>query len=211
MEDDLMLTPVDIRHREFSTAIAGFNKAEVREFLNLISNQIEDIQISHVSLFQEKEKPLQEEEEEVFDLHITQPEPAPVQQLPITPVDEDEKKLIGRTLVLAEQTKEKIITEAKQRAMEIIRVAEEKARKATEQAQKHLVTLGEDYTRLKEEKREFVKRFHIELTDILDMLNRETILNREKERQMDQKFRESAQNGLADNERKSEQSNELSE
>ena len=52
--EQLELTPVDVRHKEFSTGLAGYKKEEVREFLELVAHQMEDLQGRCTALAEEK-------------------------------------------------------------------------------------------------------------------------------------------------------------
>ncbi|MCX7785653.1 MAG: DivIVA domain-containing protein [candidate division WOR-3 bacterium] len=46
------LTPIEIKNKNFSTAIGGFNKKEVKAFLAIVSKEIEELRNERASLAQ---------------------------------------------------------------------------------------------------------------------------------------------------------------
>jgi cell division initiation protein len=177
--DKLELTPVDIRHKEFSTALAGYKKEEVRNFLEMIAAQMEDLQSLAGQM--SRERPSLPERVERMD----KPEPA-------KPAREEQKPedLISRTLILAEQTKEEILFNARKQAENILNAAELQAKKTIEEARHYLNVLEHQYVNLKEQKKQFLMHFRSELEALLARLNQDTILKRENEVALDKRFNE---------------------
>ena len=111
----MTLFPTDIRHQEFSTAMFGYNKKEVKEFLEQLANELEDYQRR-----QEKELLRREQIQVEVQQEAIQASSA-VEEL------KRREELIGRTLVFAEKTKADIIANARKEAENIIHEAELKA------------------------------------------------------------------------------------
>ncbi len=172
--EKLELTPVDIRHKEFPTGLAGYKKEEVREFLEIVSAQMEDLLASRV---EKKEPEIREE-----------PRPAPKPQPIIEEKPKATEDLISRTLIIAEQTKTEIIASAKKEAERILRNAELEAKKTIEEAHRYLEVLDRKYKEIKGEKKQFLSQYRAELEDMLDKITKSTILNKEMEDEMDQHF-----------------------
>ncbi len=177
--EDLALTPVDIRHKEFSTALAGYKKEEVREFLNLISNQLEDIQLSGAKLFADTHEPeIIRDEPVVKEIPVQkQPEPTP----PPKPAVTASEDLIGRTLVMAEEMKMKIISEAKEKAAEIISEAEQKVESLLREASEYQKTIEADLTDLQDRKKDFLMNFRGELIDWLEKIEQDPVFDKDRE------------------------------
>jgi cell division initiation protein len=176
--DKLELTPVDIRHKEFSTALAGYKKEEVRNFLEMIAAQLEDMQ--SVATQALRERPSMPERVEKVE-RIEPPRPA----------KEDPKEdLISRTLILAEQTKDEIIFNARKQAETILNTAELQAKKTIEEARHYLNVLEHQYVNLKEQKKQFLMHFRSELETLLGRINQDTILKKENENILDKRFNE---------------------
>ncbi len=177
--EDLALTPVDIRHKEFSTALAGYKKEEVREFLNLISNQLEDIQLSGAKLFDDTNvQEVIREEPVVQEKPVqAQPEPTP----PPKPQVAASEDLIGRTLVMAEEMKMKIISEAKQQAAAIISEAEQKVEVLLREATDYQNTMESELTDLKDRKKDFLMNFRAELIEWLEKIEQDPVFDKDRE------------------------------
>lgn len=170
MESKENLTPVDIRHKEFSSSFNGYRKDEVRDFLEQVSNLVGD---------------LQNRSEKLTD-PTTYHGPPNLDDIPQQPKPTED--LIGRTLILAEQTRDQIISEARQKAESIMRSAEKLTRKKIEEARHYLDQLEHQYIKIKNKKKRFLSQWRGELEGLLDKMNRETVLKPENEHEMDQRF-----------------------
>ncbi len=175
--DRLELTPVDIRHKEFKSTMLGYNKDEVREFLDLISSQIEDLQTPTIT-----------KQEEITPVIPAIPQP-PVE--PIEDISEtlsQKRELINQTLLFAQQQKAEIIANAKLEADTILKKAELQGKKTIEEARHYLNVLEHQYINIKEQKKHFLLHFRSELGTLLERINQDSILKKENEMAMDQKF-----------------------
>lgn len=100
------LTPVEIRHKEFSGSLFGYNKNEVREYLELLSTQIED-------LLAQKADSSEMSRNNIFDDRAQS-------QLVLEQLQKKEE-LISKTLIQAENTKNDLLRNANKEAENIIR------------------------------------------------------------------------------------------
>ena len=181
--EDLALTPVDIRHKEFSTALAGYKKEEVREFLNLISNQLEDIQLGNAKMFSDMEVTEKVSEEPVIKDEPVNIQPEPIQAPPVQtqPQAVATEDLIGRTLVLAEEMKIKIINEAKQQAAAIINEAEQKVENLLREASDYQKSMESELGDLQERKKDFLMNFRSELIEWLEKIEQDPVFDKDRE------------------------------
>ncbi|HQP32864.1 MAG TPA: DivIVA domain-containing protein, partial [Candidatus Cloacimonas sp.] len=138
------LFPLDIRHQEFSTAMFGYSKKEVRAFLDQIASEVEAFQKQL-----EKEIARQEQKQNEVKQEALQAGSA-VEEL------KRREELISRTLVFAEKTKADIIANARKEAENIIKEADLKAKRAIQEAKQYLSVLEHQYLQLKEQKRQFL-------------------------------------------------------
>ena len=123
-------TPLDIRHQEFSAALSGYSKREVREFLVQLADQTEEYERDTRAL-QERVSALEaqvlelKEGEEVLRRAVVSAERIAND---IRQNAEKESQLLGRE---AEAAKEKLLREGLQRArdmrVEIEKIRAEKA------------------------------------------------------------------------------------
>ncbi len=185
----LDLTPVDIRHQEFSSQLmGGYNKREVKEFLELISSQLEESKIKQTAGI----KPSAKDTEKATD-------PAPREKQDFKPYQEIEKQnirdnkeredLIGKALIAAEKTKAEILRNAQKEAEYIIRKAQSEAEKSIEEAGHFIKVLEHEYLDIKEQKKQFLVNLKSELETLLDRINRDNALNDSHEKEMDKKLK----------------------
>lgn len=170
------LHPIDIRHQEFSTAIPGYKKKEVRAFLEQMAKEIEEL-----NKLQEKEIQKQLQKQQEVRQEAVQASQA---------VDDLKRReeLISRTLVFAEKTKADIISNARKEADNIIQEAEIKAKRAIQEAKQYLNVLEHQYMQLKEQKRQFLLQFRVELQTFMDRIGKDPLLLKENEQLLDKQF-----------------------
>jgi len=174
--EGIELTPVDIRHKEFTSGMIGYSKTEVKEFLELVSNQMEDLLMK----INELEKLVHPEEMNVHkkvDYH---------EERDMTPREE----LISRTLLLAEKTKEEILANARREAENLLKEAELKSKKTIEDARHFLNVLEHQYINIKEQKKQFLMQFRSELEGLLQRITKDSLINRDNEQKMDKSFKD---------------------
>ncbi|MDD3050537.1 MAG: DivIVA domain-containing protein [Candidatus Cloacimonetes bacterium] len=174
--EGIELTPADIRHKEFTAGMLGYSKTEVKEFLEIISNQMED----YILKISELEKLVEKDDYPQIEKHVD------IEEKPQTPREE----LISRTLLLAEKTKEEILANARREAENLLKEAEFNTKKTIEEARHYLNVLEHQYMNIKEQKKQFLLQFKSELEGLLGRISKDTILNKDNEVQMDNSFKQ---------------------
>ncbi len=188
MSKEFDLTPVEIRHKDFSTAIFGFNKNEVREYLEILSTQIEDL----ISQKAENSDPFKNN---IFDDRS--------QSALVLEQLQKKEELISKTLIQAENTKNDIIRNANKEAENIIRSAELAAKKALDDTKQYINALQHHYVNLKEMKRQFLMETHAQIKTFIQRIEQDPLMNSNKESEMDTQFSQASsirpENSNADN------------
>lgn len=172
------LFPLDIKHQEFSTQMVGYNKKEVRAFLDEISSDLEDLLKKQERELARKEQIQYEVKQEAASANTA------VEDL------KRREELISRTLVFAEKTKADIIANARKEAENIIHEAELKAKRAINEAKQHLSILEHQYISMKEQKRQFLMQFQAELNTFQERIKKDPLLNKAPEQLMDGEFKQ---------------------
>ena len=171
------LTPLDIRHQEFSGQMFGYSKKEVRALLEQIASEME-------TTFQQKERELQKAQQMQYEVKQ--------EAVQASNAVEDLKRreeLISRTLVFAEKTKADIIGYARKVAENIIHEAELKAKRVIQETKQYLNVLDHQYMHLKEQKRQFLMQFRVELQTFMDRIGKDPLLTKEAEQMLDSEFK----------------------
>jgi len=170
------LHPIDIRHQEFNTSFSGYKKKEVKAFLEQIANEIEEQNKMQEREIKRQVQMQQEVRQEAA--HASQA------------VDDLKRReeLISRTLVFAEKTKADIIANARKEAENIIQEAEIKAKRAIQEAKQYLGVLEHQYMHIKEQKRQFLMQFRVELQTFMDRIGKDPLLTKESEQSIDKEF-----------------------
>ncbi len=170
------LHPIDIRHQEFSTSMFGYTKKEVKAFLEHIASELDDQHKRQEKELQKQQQLQQEVKQEA--VHASQA----VEDL------KRREELISRTLVFAEKTKADIIANARKEAENIIQEAELKAKRAIQEAKQYLNVLEHQYVHLKEQKRQFLMQFRVELQTFMEKIGKDPLLAKETEQLLDKEF-----------------------
>lgn len=143
-----MLTPMDIRNKEFKKAFRGYNENEVDEFLDKVIGDYERIYRENGEL---KERiSINDERIESYN---------------------SMEKSLQSTLLIAQTTAEDIISNSRKKAENIIKDAEEQARKIIDDANTSVIRINKDYEELKKEVQVFKTRFKTLLESELEALN----------------------------------------
>ncbi|MBW6514745.1 MAG: DivIVA domain-containing protein [Candidatus Syntrophosphaera sp.] len=174
----MSLYPTDIRHQEFSGAMFGYSRKEVKNFLEQLASEMEDYQ-------RRQEKEIQRRDQ--MQVEVRQ------EAIQASSAVEDLKRreeLISRTLVFAEKTKADIIANARKEAENIIHEAELKAKRAIQEAKQYLSALEQQYIQIKEQKRQFLMQFRSELQTFQDRIEKDPLLARETEQLLDTDFKQ---------------------
>ncbi len=172
------LFPLDIRHQEFSGQMFGYNKKEVKAFLEQVASEVEEFQ-------RKQEKELAKREQMQYEVKQ--------EAMQAGSAVEDLKRreeLISRTLVFAEKTKADIVANARKEAENIIHEAELKAKRAIHEAKQYLSVLEHQYLQIKEQKRQFLLQFRVELQAFQDRIGKDPLLNKDSELLLDSEFKQ---------------------
>lgn len=171
------LSPLDIRHQEFSGQMFGYSKKEVRALLEQIADEME-------TAFQAKERELLKAQQMQYEVKQ--------EAVQASNAVEDLKRreeLISRTLVFAEKTKADIIGNARKEAENIIHEAELKAKRVIQETKQYLNVLDHQYMHLKEQKRQFLMQFRVELQTFMDRIGKDPLLTKDAEQMLDSEFK----------------------
>lgn len=174
----MSLYPTDIRHQEFSGAMFGYSRKEVKNFLEQLASEMEDYQRRQEKEFQRRDQMQVEVRQEAIQASSA--------------VDDLKRReeLISRTLVFAEKTKADIIANARKEAENIIHEAELKAKRAIQEAKQYLNALEQQYVQIKEQKRQFLMQFRSELQTFQDRIEKDPLLARGTEHPVDTDFKQ---------------------
>ncbi|MDD4309522.1 MAG: DivIVA domain-containing protein [Candidatus Cloacimonetes bacterium] len=172
------LFPLDIRHQEFSSQLFGYSKKEVRAFLEQLATEVEEYQ-------KKQEKEIARREQLQFEVkHEALQAGSAVEDL------KRREELISRTLVFAEKTKADIVANARKEAENIIHEAELKGKRAIHEAKQYLSVLEHQYLQMKEQKRQFLMQFRVELQSFQDRIGKDPLLSKDSELLLDSEFRQ---------------------
>jgi len=153
------ISPSEIRGIEFNKTLSGYSKQEVEEFLGLLAQQIEGMEMTIKAL----QKEIDEKDEKLE--HI-----------------EEEKDLVKRTLILAEKLKDDTLKSADKEAKNIIKEADISAKERVKKAKDYLSMLEHDYVNLKDKKKSFLLNFKSQITTMLELVQKEIENDYQEER-----------------------------
>lgn len=155
----------------------GYNKKEVRAFLEQLASETDE-------LLKKQERELVRREHLQYEVKQ--------EAVSANSAVEDLKRreeLISRTLVFAEKTKADIIANARKEGENIIHEADLKAKRAINEAKHHLSVLEHQYLSMKEQKRQFLMQFRVELQSFQDRISKDPLLSKDTEQLMDGEFK----------------------
>ena len=143
-----MITPMDIRNKEFKKAFKGYKEDEVDEFLDKVVADYERIYRENGEL---KDRiAIDNERIESYN---------------------SMEKSLQSTLLIAQTTAEDIVANARKKAEMIIKEAEEQGRKIIDEANSSVIKVNKDFEELKKEVQVFKTRFKTLLESELEALN----------------------------------------
>ncbi|HWG85344.1 MAG TPA: DivIVA domain-containing protein [Deinococcales bacterium] len=145
----MKLTPLDIRHQEFTAALRGFSRGEVKEFLERAADQLE-----------ETERELRATTERVAALE------AQVQEL------REGEELLRRAVVSAERIANELRAGAEREAAAIVQQAESARESITRDAHQRVRQVRADLDRLRGERSLFLDQFRGMLMGYLAAIER---------------------------------------
>ena len=143
----MKLSPLDIKKQEFKRGMRGFDTIEVETFLDMVSNEFEDLI-----------KQNREYKDKVFELETQLKD---YKQLEVT---------LRQTLSSAQETAEKSVENSKKEASLIVQEAELKANQIVDHARRDLSNTKEDLSTLKAKKEAIVSRLRVLLQSELELV-----------------------------------------
>ena len=143
-----MITPMDIRNKEFKKAFKGYKEDEVDEFLDKLTADYERIYRENGEL---KDR-ISIDNERIESYNSME-------------------KSLQSTLLIAQTTAEDIVANSRKKSEMIIKEAEEQARKIIEDANSSVININKDFEELKKEVQVFKTRFRTLLESELEALN----------------------------------------
>lgn len=139
----MALTPADIEQKTFSTALRGYNLDEVDDFLDEIVRTMRKL---HEELDEARATP--PPAPVVVPPEEPPPPPAPAPApAPVAPPPIDESAL-GKALIAAQETAERIVSDAKGEAQQIVGAAQNEADTFQETRQRHREEVEGEISRL---------------------------------------------------------------
>ncbi len=140
----------EIRGKEFNKTLSGYNKQEVESFLEMLADQIEGLERK----IKAQQREIEDRDKKLDNI-------------------EEQKDLLKRTLILAEQLKEDTLKSADKEAKNIIKDAEISSRERVKKAKDYLSILEHDYVNLKDKKVSFLLTFKSQINTMLELIERE--------------------------------------
>ncbi len=142
-----MLTPMDIRNKEFKKGFRGYNEDEVDIFMDKIVSDFEKLYRENIEL---------KDKVNIFNDRLDS--------------YSEMEKTLQSTLIVAQRTSEDVVANARKEADLIIREAEEKRKKIMEQANVDVIDLNKDIEELKKQLQIFKTRYRTFLESELESL-----------------------------------------
>lgn len=159
----MTLTPADIEQKTFSTALRGYNLDEVDDFLDEIVRTMRKL---HEELDESRATP----PPAPVVKPVETPPPPPPPPVPVTPPPIDESA-VGKALIAAQETAERIVSDAKEEAQQIVATAqteadsfEENRQRRREQAEGEISRLDALVERVKAELAELSAAVGVDLS-----------------------------------------------
>jgi len=174
MEEKIEISPADIRHKDFSSSVLGYSKAEVQDYLEMLADLFEDLNTQRL---------LNKSDTVSVNMYEEQSQT----QLALDQIQKRED-LIAKTLMTAESTRNEIIRNAKLEGENIIKQAEIAAKKAIDDTMNYLNVLKHEFINLKEHRRQFLSNAHAQLRVVMDRLESDPLFSKEREFEVDQRF-----------------------
>ncbi|HWQ29692.1 MAG TPA: DivIVA domain-containing protein [Negativicutes bacterium] len=143
-----MITPMDIRNKEFKKGFKGYKEDEVDEFLDKVIADYEKVYRENGEL--KDRVSIDNERIESYN---------------------NMEKTLQSTLIIAQTTAEDIVANARKKSELIIKDAEDQGRRIIEEANSNIIKLSKDYEELKKEVQVFKTRFKTLLESELEALN----------------------------------------
>lgn len=144
----MKLSPLDIQHMEFPRSMSGYHRQQVREFLERIADEREDILRELQTLRDELEK----KDAQIEELQATEKE-------------------LKRTVIAAERIANELKDNARKEAELIVQEAEQRKRETLRQTEDQLARSHADLERMAHERKLFKEQFRGTLEAFLRSLD----------------------------------------
>lgn len=160
----MTLTPSDIEQKTFSTALRGYNLDEVDDFLDEVVRSMRKLQEELETARVELEAKSAEHDDSAEPATTAPPVAAPVVEAPpppppVAPIDES---AVGKALIAAQETAERIVNDARSEADEIVVKARSEAETFEESRLQRKAEAEQEITRIDG----LVNRVKSELADL---------------------------------------------
>ena len=143
----MKLTPLDIRRQEFKKKLRGCDPAEVRAYLDVVAQVVEELQKDQAGLNTRLAE---------FEIQLREYRSV--------------EKAMQQTFVQAQETSTKAMENAKKESQLIIQEAEMRASNLVEKARNELINLREQLTILRAKKDSLITRLKMLLQSELDLV-----------------------------------------
>lgn len=143
-----MLTPMDIRNREFKKGFRGYSEDEVDMFMDKVVADFEKMYKENIEL---------KDKVNIFNDRLES--------------YSEMEKTLQSTLIIAQRTSEDIVANARKEADLIIRESEEKRKEIMAQANSDVININKDIEELKKQLQIFKTRYRTFLESELESLD----------------------------------------
>lgn len=143
-----MMTPMDIRNKEFKKGFRGYGEEEVDLFIDKVVNDFEKLYKENIEL-KDKLNGINERLESYSEI----------------------EKTLQSTLIIAQKTSEDIIANARKEAEIIIRESDEQRRKIMADANQDVIIINKEYEEMRKQLQIFKTRYKTFLESELNNLD----------------------------------------
>ncbi len=154
----MKLSPLDIQHMEFPTGLNGYNRKQVREFLERVAGELESVLRDNQQLRDEMKR----RDEQISDLQGSEAELKRVviaAERIANEIRENAKREADLTVKEAEQKRSEILADADLRRERLVTEAEKKRAEVVSDAEGRIREARNELLRLEREQRLFREQF----------------------------------------------------
>lgn len=143
----MKITPLEVKHQQFKKAMRGFDTVEVETFLEMVSNELEDLIVAN-----------KEQKDKIIELETQLGDYKNIE------------KTLQQTLMQAQETSGKSIENSKREGELIIKEAEIKASQIVEKARFDFARAKQEISQLKARKESILSKLKVLLSSELDLI-----------------------------------------
>ena len=154
----MKLSPLDIQHMEFPTGMGGYGKRQVREFLERVSQELEDVLRDNQQLRDEMKR----RDEQISDLQGSEAELKRVviaAERIANEIRENAKREASLIVQEAEQKRSQVLSDADSRSERMVSEAEQKRAEVITETETKIREARNELLRLEREQRLFREQF----------------------------------------------------